>query len=117
MLINLTNHPLANWSKSQLSEAKQYGEIIDMPFPVIDPAAEEEAINILADEYVGKIKGLADYPDVIILVMGEMNFTYCLVTKLKALGIVCVASTTKRNVIELDGKVVSEFKFVRFRKY
>ena len=38
-------------------------------------------------------------------------------TKLKNAGINCIASTTKRNVIEKDGAKVSRFEFVKFRDY
>lgn len=49
--------------------------------------------------------------------MGEMTFTYALVNLLKDAGIKCIASTTKRNVEEIDGKQVSTFQFVQFREY
>ena len=54
----------------------------------------------------------------VVHVMGEMTFTYNLVTALKEVGIVCLASTTERLVKMMpDGKKVSEFKFVQFREY
>jgi hypothetical protein len=118
MLINLSNHPSMNWSESQLSAAKQYGEIIDMPFPVIDPSADEEAIYLLANEYADRILGMRVDDDVTVHVMGEMIFTYKIVSTLKASGIECVASTTLRKVKDTaDGKKISEFEFVRFRRY
>jgi len=46
-----------------------------------------------------------------------MTFTFSLVKRLLGNDIVCIASTTKRNVIERDGKKISIFKFVKFRKY
>lgn len=49
--------------------------------------------------------------------MGEMNFTYALVSKLKAHNIRCVASTTKRETVEENGVKISKFNFVRFREY
>ena len=49
--------------------------------------------------------------------MGEMNFTFALITKLKARGIKCVASTTQRETVEEGGVKVSKFNFVRFREY
>jgi hypothetical protein len=50
-------------------------------------------------------------------IMGEMTFTFALVNLLKEVGIKCIASTTKRNVEEIDGKHVSTFQFVQFREY
>ncbi|MBK8390607.1 MAG: hypothetical protein IPL23_15555 [Saprospiraceae bacterium] len=32
MLINLSNHPSANWSTNQITAASKYGDIIDIPF-------------------------------------------------------------------------------------
>ena len=37
MFINYTNHPSVSWGEKQTSEAKKYGEIVDMPFPNISP--------------------------------------------------------------------------------
>jgi len=49
--------------------------------------------------------------------MGEMTFTFQLVERLKAFGIRCVASTTKRVVEEDGDKRTYTFKFVQFREY
>lgn len=116
MFINLTNHPSENWSEEQLEAARQYGEIVDLPFPIIEPFFTTKDIEDLADITVDGIKGLDANP--IVHVMGEMTFTYAIVTRLKALGVTCVASTTERLVKMMpDGKKVSEFKFVQFREY
>ena len=56
MLINLSNHPFAKWSKEQTQAAiHQYGNIVDMPFPQVDSNGNEAYISSLADEYVSKI--------------------------------------------------------------
>jgi hypothetical protein len=49
--------------------------------------------------------------------MGEMTFTFRLVTMLQAAGIPCIASTTHRTVEERDGKKIVQFEFVQFRPY
>lgn len=50
--------------------------------------------------------------------MGEMTFTYLVVTRLKELGIKCIASTTERKTsYSEDGTKMSEFLFVMFREY
>ena len=41
MLINFTNHPAARWSEAQRMAARQYGAVVDLPFPEVDPAASE----------------------------------------------------------------------------
>lgn len=116
MFVNLTNHPSSAWSDGQRQAALRYGEIIDLPFPVIDPASPTKDVGILADRTVEEIKHLDDSP--VVHIMGEMTFTYAVVARLKALGITCVASTTERDtVIGPDGRKISTFKFVRFREY
>ncbi len=116
MFINLTNHPSANWSLEQFKAAQGYGDIVDMPFPIIEPVFNKAEVDELADITVDSIIGLDSNP--VVHVMGEMTFTYAVVERLKARGIVCVASTTERLVkMTPDGKKISEFKFVQFREY
>ena len=118
VFINLSNHPIANWGEAQLAAAEQYGEIEEMPFPDINPTVRQEDIYELVDEYVNKLAERSVNSDLTVHVMGEMTFTYNLVSRLKAIGIRCVASTTERNTYtDADGKKVSEFKFVQFREY
>ena len=113
MLLNLSNHPSASWSEAQLAAAG--GEVVDMLFPQVAPDGGEEYIEGLANEYLNKILDMGNITTV--HVMGEMNFTYSLVTKLKAHDICCVASTTKREAVEENGVKISRFNFVRFRQY
>lgn len=116
MFINLTNHPSSGWSKEQLGAARQYGEIVDLSFPVIEPGFTSKDVSHLADVAVEEIKDLD--VNLVVHVMGEMTFTYAVVSRLKALGITCLASTTERNTtMTADGKKISEFKFVQFREY
>lgn len=138
MFINLSNHPSVGWGEAQLAEASAYGEVIDLPFPDIRPEDGPDVIAELADRMVLCVRELAavrcaagpssdrgtdglELPEAETLtvhVMGEMTFTYAVVSRLKDLGIPCVASTTERAVTELpDGRKVSEFRFVRFRRY
>ena len=116
MFINLTNHPSSGWSNEQLEAAQQYGEIVDLSFPTIEPTFTSKDIHELADVVVEGIQDLDISP--VVHVMGEMTFTYAVVARLKARGITCLASTTERNTImTADGKKISEFKFVQFREY
>lgn len=120
MLINLTNHPLEQWSTSQLNAAELYGECIDMPFPAIDAEADEEYIDRLSDEYLHKIKEIAkrEASEITVHLMGEMTFTLLLVTKLIKADIPCIASTSVRQSKEIgNGQKEITFKFVRFRNY
>lgn len=117
-LINFSNHPSKYWESKQLEAAKEYGEIKDIPFPKVNPNANYDEIQELAEQCVEKILSLADNNIITVHIMGEMTFTYIVVKKLKEKGIECIASTTDRNAEELfDGRKISDFKFIRFRRY
>lgn len=119
MLINLSNHPVSKWSEEQLSAAQtQFGEVVDLPFPTVDPQADEVAISALADDYVSRVVVLSDNHSISVHLMGEMTLTFSLVSRLQKRNIPCVASTTQRIVHELpDGGKEVKFQFVRFRDY
>ena len=116
MFINLSNHPSDGWSEEQLAAAQEYGEVVDIHFPNIEPSFTSSMVKSLADITVDTITALGK--NITIHVMGEMTFTYAVVSRLKARGIRCMASTTERNTIMTpDGKKISVFKFVQFREY
>ena len=118
LLINLSNHPSAGWGARQREAAEMYGEIEDMDFPAIPPEAGEREITDLAEEYVARIKERAETRDVTVHIMGEMTFCYSVITKLRPLGIPCLASTTRRQVTETaDGVKEVRFDFETFRRY
>ncbi|GHT14377.1 hypothetical protein FACS189426_20620 [Bacteroidia bacterium] len=119
MLINLSNHPSAQWSAEQRAAAeKQFGEIQDLPFPAVDPTGESIYIEQLAQDYLNIIaKKHFSNPLPTIHIMGEMNFTYSIVRLLQNYGFTCVSSTTERIAKEENGVKTSEFRFVRFRNY
>ena len=119
MFINLSNHPSAKWSEEQLKAALRYGDVVDLAFPEIQPDQSTAEVHALAETYISQIVGRgADVS--VVHVMGEMTFTYHVVSRLKALGVKCVASTTERKplTVELpDGTIIKKFKFVQFREY
>lgn len=115
MFINLSNHPSSEWSEEQLKAAKEYGEVIDLSFPNIEPYFTSEDVNELADITAEGIVEIDDHA--VVHIMGEMTYTYAVVSRLKAKGITCLASTTERNTFMMGGKKISEFKFVQFREY
>jgi len=118
MLINFSNHPSQFWDNRQIEASLKYEKLIDIPFPQISPYASEEDLRILAEEWVQKILELGEADNITVHIMGEMTFTFMVVTRLKELGIRCVASTTERKTTyNDDGSKVSEFSFVRFREY
>lgn len=121
MLINLSNHPFEDWDEKQLEVARErWGQIIDLPFPMISPTLTTPELQALAQEYcrecVEMIRTSADTSSAVHL-MGEMVFCYNLITLLKAAGITVVASTTEREVFYINNVKSSKFKFVAFREY
>ena len=55
MFVNFTNHPSEVWGEKQTYEARKFGEIIDIPFPEVDPYADENMIEKLSEEYLQKM--------------------------------------------------------------
>lgn len=118
LFVNLTNHPIATWSDNQLDAAKEFGELVDYPFPQVQPNASEEDIynqaflvfNDILEKYIGY--------ELTIHLMGEFTMTSELLNLFQSQGITCVASTTERIVKDSNqGKKEVCFKFVRFRRY
>jgi len=118
MFINFTNHPSEKWSKDQLAAAQQYGEIVDMPFPSIDPSASRDNVLTMATDYAQRIAAMS--PNAV-LCQGEFTFVFAVVIELKKIGVRVFAACSERCIREYveDGisKKVAEFKFVRFREY
>ncbi len=118
MFINLSNHPSSKWTEAQTNAAKMYGEIVDLPFPSVDPAGTTDYIDNMANEYVQKVKEMADGNPTVVHVMGEMTLIFSIINKLHKEGIECVCSTTERIVEELEnGEKKVVFNFVKFREY
>lgn len=119
MLINLSNHPSNKWSEEQKSTAlKQFGNIVDLPFPAVDADANESYIAALAAECVQKVFEIGDKNTFTVHVMGEMTLTFAIVKRLQNNNVKCVASTTQRDVVEdADGTKLTLFRFIKFREY
>ena len=120
MFINLSNHNSCNWYQEQLDAAHIYGEIVDVAFPQVDPKGDTEYYDTLVKQNVGKILELDQHP--VVMVQGEFIFTFRIVTRLKALGIKCLAAVTRREAVESvdsEGRMVktSIFKFEQFMEY
>jgi len=120
MLINLSNHPSTQWTDEQLSAGHQYGNILDIDFPVVDPAGDAEYIKQLARECAESVKSIlqGSYDsENAVHVMGEPTLVYHIVILLKQQGITCLASTTSRESVEDKGIKTSKFSFAQFRNY
>ena len=119
VFINLSNHRSDKWGDAQLSAARTYGEIIDIPFPMISPSANNEEIDALVREYLDK---LSDIDISAVMLQGEYVFVYRLVSALKSKGITVLSACSERKVMEhfdRDGRTQREsiFDFVQFREY
>ncbi len=119
VFINLSNHPSSKWGEKERNAAREYGDIMDIPFPEIDPEASAEKISDLAEIYLKKI---IEVDEPVVMIQGEFTFSYALIRRIREKGITAVAGCTKRKVEERvmpDGTAVknSVFEFVGFREY
>lgn len=114
MLVNFTNHPSSQWGEGQLREAENYGDIVDIPFPAVDPEGDEAYISALAAEYEERILNLA--PDAV-LCQGEFCLVYQVVSLLKEKEITVLAACSERCVIQNGDRKEVTFSFRRFRRY
>lgn len=118
MLLNLSNHPSTNWGNEQRQAAQnQFGGVVDMPFPHINPTATTAEVKQLAKEYQSLISHHQS-PITAVHLMGELTFVMALVKLLQKHKMPVVASTTNRLVLEeKDGQKTVQFQFVQFRTY
>lgn len=118
MLINLSNHPFEQWSEIQKQTAVQlYGKVTDMLFPQINPEADDKDVLKIAEEYFNNIINSFSYKDIAVHIMGELCFCFSLIQMLQKHGIKCIASTSKRNVVQKENVKTTVFEFCRFREY
>lgn len=117
--INCSNHCSENWSQKQKNSALQYGEIIDIPFPNVDPESTPQQIDLMAIQLVDRI--LKAEPNIVML-QGESTLTYKAVCYLKEKNIPVLSACSRRNTIESiqeDGSAIKtvSFSFIGFRSY
>jgi CRISPR-associated protein Csx16 len=118
VFVNLSNHRSADWSEAQRSAALQLApEIVDWQFPAVPPEAGTDEIATLADRIVSQLT--EELPGVThAMVQGEFTLAHMLVRRLQERRVVCLAATTRREVLEDAGPVkTTRFEFVRFREY
>lgn len=119
MFVNISNHPSAMWSVEQEKAAFEYGWIMDIPFPNVDPYATEKEISALADKCIERI--MTGLPDCV-MCSGEFTLSYAIISRLLSMGIKVVAACSERVVeekVDKDGNTRKEtvFKFVKFREF
>lgn len=112
--INFTNHPSEFWDQTQIEESLKYGDIIDLPFPNVDPAATENEVLQLGQEMVEKI---VSYKPSCVLAQGEFSLCFYVINQLLKQNIKVVTACSERNTVEKDGLKISKFAFVKYREY
>ena len=119
IFVNHTNHPTARWSAEQKSAAEIYGEILDMPFPLVKAEATTDEVRELAEKNLAEILRLNPAA---VLCQGEFNYTFAMVERLKNFGVKVLAATSERVAVEEllpddTTRQISTFRFVQFREY
>ncbi len=114
IFINFTNHPSSTWSKEQIKQAQNYGEVIDIPFPAVPPAYSREEVEHLGTEYFDRIARLQPQA---VLCQGEFTLSVYIIRRLKEEGITVLAACSERIAVTKGNEKTSIFKFSQFREY
>lgn len=116
ILINFSKRNSRSWSEAQIKAAKkEFGEIVNLEFPVITAQMAKEEIQILAATAVEQIFQLNPKA---VHVVGEGSFCVILVHFLLEFGIPCIESTFEKNIgLSKTGKKEVDYNFVQFREY
>ena len=115
VFVNFTNHPSSMWEEAQTRAALAYGApILDLPFPKVDPMADETDLQILAEEKAAEILSL--HPAAV-LCQGEFGLCFSVIRRLQAAGVRVLHACSERNVHEEGSVKTVRFDFVKFRAY
>ena len=119
--VNFSNHVSSKWGQDQLNAALKFGNVVDISFPMVNPAATKEDIQKLAEKSVVDI--LAADPSTV-MVQGEATLVYAVVQRLQSKGIPCIAACTRRRTDEEIQQLAAAgltregmFAFMGFREY
>lgn len=114
MFVNFSNHPSDLWTEEQTAAARQFGEIVDVPFPAVPAEIDEDGIELLASEQYDRIMR---YDPNVVMCQGEFTLSYAVINLLLENGIRTVAACSNRMTIERGDQKLSRYKFIRFRDY
>lgn len=126
MLINLTNHPSDKWADDQKNCAIElYGELKDLPFPMVPTSAGVPEVIVTADGIIDNILKIKEESSTAetfaVMAQGEFTLTYAVVNRLKSMGITVISAVSERIVMEQveNGEVRKTviFRFAGFREY
>lgn len=114
VFLNISNHPSSSWAPAQIEAAQTLApRVVDLPFPKVDPSTDERGIDALAQRVLERLPTGTTAA----MVQGEFTLSFRLVRALEALGVPCFAATTERCSVEQQGRRISQFRFVRLRRY
>jgi len=126
MLLNLSNHPSARWQAVQLQAAAAWGEVVDLPFPVVPPEADEAEVMAMARAVLGgleaRLRAAPAGEGHAVHLMGEFSLVASIWYLARGARppldrVTWLVSTTERVAeVQPDGTKRSTFTFVRFRE-
>lgn len=117
--VNFSNHSSDKWGIEQFNAAREYGEIIDIPFPILEKGLSEDDIENIGNEYIARI---LEHNPVAVMCQGEFTLTFYVVCGLLRQNVTCLSACSQRiskeTVLE-DGRVQKEslFVFDKFRRF
>ena len=115
IFINFTNHPSHLWEDAQTRASLEYGNsILDLPFPQVDPMADETELQTLAEEKATEILSL--HPAAV-LCQGEFGLCFSVIRRLQMAGVQVLYACSERKVREEGSNKTVQFDFVKYRKY
>jgi hypothetical protein len=110
MFFNVSNHPSYTWGDTQKESAAEYGEVIDIQFPNVNPKATIDEISKLSKGVARQVHALASKDERHgAMVQGEYTTVYQILRHLESRIDTFAATSTRSS----DGK----FTFVGFRPY
>jgi len=119
MFINFTNHASKHWSVVQKRAAMRYGEILDIPFPIVPALSDEDDIDHLARHF---LKIILDHHPKAVLCQGEFSLCFKIVSLLQKENIAALCACSERKTVEkVDSMGITTkeavFEFLKFREY
>ena len=114
VFVNFSNHPSNNWEAAQTAAAREYGDIVDIKFPEVDPRSSAEDIRSMGMEYTEMI---LEYAPAAVMCQGEFTLCYTVINELKKNNVKVLAACARRMVEEKDGVRIARFEFEGFREY
>ena len=123
ILFNISNHPSNTWDDNQ---KKGWDDIIDIPFPNIDPRLSWGQVSAIASNLIADNLGLVlafhsgdtDMPEdssFYFMVQGDFTLCYALVPKIRRFGKLALPTSDRLVSVNPDGSKNVKFRFVAWR--